>query len=474
MKGIKHILFGIGIVVSTISMAQPALPYPLDTIDGQVYYRYKVERSIGLYRISKNFGVSQEEILQANPQIQTTGLRYDEEIKIPVKGQNTLEKDTVQADYQDITKPKEKTSVVKKKLIVRQEVVQDTTVVDSIEIDSVVVTRDSSLIRLAVMLPLQAEAVKRDKNMDRFYDYYVGSLIAINEVQATGQAIEVFTYDIGKTAQKTNQLLNDSTWPKVDAIIGPAYTQQVTSASAFAKQDSTWLLVPFLSNVSAIENNPYLLQFNPSEKTEADTLARYLAQYGDSINCVLIEARQGDVIPSSIMALQQALKKHNVPTTTIPLAAILIDSLEGGFKKDVENIVIFNTEKFNNLQIVMPHLLKGVTDYRITLYSRYSWQNEKIILPQIYTSVFSDSISVTDTYTETFQQYFRHTLSSELPRYDLLGYDQTRHLLHLLQNNNLTDSAALQIWYGTQSNIQYQKSNLDGGYENQMIHIIRK
>jgi hypothetical protein len=232
--------------------------------------------------------------------------------------------------------------------------------------------------------------------------------------------------------------------------------------------------VPFLSNISAIENNPYLLQFNPSEKTEADTLARYLAQHADSINCVLIETKPGDIVPSSIMALQQALKNHNVPTTTIPLAAILTDSLEGGFKKDVENVVIFNTEKFNNLQVVMPHLLKGVADYRITLFSRYSWQNEKIILPQIYTSVFSDSISVTDTYTETFQQYFRHTLSSKLPRYDLLGYDQTRHLLHLLQNNSLTDSATLPVWQGTQSNIQYHKLHLDGGYENQVIHIIRK
>ena len=67
-------------------LGQQPLAYPLDTIDGKIYYRYTVERSIGLYRLSVNFGVSQEEILRANPIIQERGLRYDEVILIPAKG----------------------------------------------------------------------------------------------------------------------------------------------------------------------------------------------------------------------------------------------------------------------------------------------------------------------------------------------------------------------------------------------------
>ena len=63
----------------------PLLPYPTDTIDGRIYYRYTVERSIGLYRISVNFGVSQEEILKTNPHLQHQGLRFGEEILIPTQ-----------------------------------------------------------------------------------------------------------------------------------------------------------------------------------------------------------------------------------------------------------------------------------------------------------------------------------------------------------------------------------------------------
>lgn len=485
MQQLRVIYLFIAAMMSIGLSAQAILPYPLDTVDGQVYYRYTVERSIGLYRISKNFGVSQEEILQANPHLQTTGLRYDEVILIPAKGLETQLADSAPAATVaevPMEAPAEAKPIVvkeKKESILprykRQKLQQvDTVVVDTtaVAMDTTIVQKDSSVIRLALMLPLQADALKRDKNMDRFYDYYAGALIAINEVQATGQAIEVHTYDVGKNVQKTTQLLCDSTWQKVDAIVGPAYTQQVVAAAEFAKGDSTWMLVPFLSNVASIAHNPYLLQFNPSEHTEADTLARYLAQYGDSVNCVLIETKAGDVIPSGIMALHQALKAQGVPTSSISLTAMLADSLDGAFKMDMENIVIFNTEKYSNLKAVMPHLLQGHATYPITLFSHYSWQNEKIILPQLYTTIFSDSLMVSEPYEAVWQQYFNHTVSSTLPRYDLLGYDQMRHLLQLLQTS--ADSIATPVWNGLQADIQYHRVSPDGGYENRQIHIIRK
>lgn len=485
MQQLRVIYLFIAAMMSIGLSAQAILPYPLDTVDGQVYYRYTVERSIGLYRISKNFGVSQEEILQANPHLQTTGLRYDEVILIPAKGLGTQLADSAPAatvaeipmeapaEAKPIVVKEKKESILPK--YKRQKWQQvDTVVVDTtaVAMDTTIVQKDSSVIRLAMMLPLQADALKRDKNMDRFYDYYAGALIAINEVQATGQAIEVHTYDVGKNVQKTTQLLCDSTWQKVDAIVGPAYTQQVAVAAEYAQRDSTWMLVPFLSNVASIAHNPYLLQFNPSEHTEADTLARYLAQYGDSVNCVLIETKAGDVIPSGIMALHQALKAQGVPTSSISLTAILADSLDGAFKTDMENIVIFNTEKYSNLKAVMPHLLQGHATYPITLFSHYSWQNEKIILPQLYTTIFGDSLMVSEPYEAVWQQYFNHTVSSTLPRYDLLGYDQMRHLLQLLQTS--ADSIATPVWNGLQADIQYHRVSPDGGYENRQIHIIRK
>ena len=80
-------------------------------------------------------------------------------------------------------------------------------------------------------------------------------------------------------------------------------------------------------------------------------------------------------------------------------------------------------------------------------------------------------------YNLNFQEYFGHELSTTLPRYDLLGFDLTLHLLRMLQQAHTAGSNTLPtdtIWNGNLTDIQYQKVSPQGGYENQTIHIIRK
>ena len=509
------------VILAIIAWATPArgqqLDYPLDTINGQIYYRYTVERSIGLYRISLNFGVTQEDILKANPHLQHQGLRFEEVILIPAKN-ISLDISTTDVPTTDAPKASAKSSGqtrdkrrsrmvffdddkrIDKKLATQkpinrkateQKVVEQATfdkkphssepiVSDTIDIDTVVFVDslhtevlpkiDSTATQLAFLLPLHADVIKREKNMERFYDFYAGALIAIYEAQAKGQMLKVFTYDIGKTANRTKEILQQH--PEIrqmDAVIGPAYSQQVAMVMDSLCKDSVRMLIPFLSRVEGIATHPNVFKFNPSEQIEADTIARYLAQKGGSVNCVLVESKEGEVIPSGIKALHAALQREQVPTTTISLRALLTDSVGGEFRSDVENIVIFNTERYANLQTVMPHLLKLCGNYRITLYSHYSWQSENIILPQLYVSVFAQEPYIPETYQTLFDRYFAHELSSTHPRYDLLGYDLTSHLLHTLHHQTGNE-----VWEGTQTNIHYQQTAPEGGFENHIIHIIHQ
>ena len=497
----KHIY--IIALLALIAWTMPAkgqeLDYPLDTINGQIYYRYTVERSIGLYRISLNFGVTQEEILKANPHLQNQGLRFEEVILIPAKNlsveptvqenkdkkrtrmvlfdddqrltkKTTVKKPTARKAVKPVVKEQKTIEPAPQELLPTLPVVADTVIADTLVQADTLPKIDSTATRVAFLLPLHADAIKREKNMERFYDFYAGALIAIYEAQAQGQMLEVFTYDIGKTANRTQEVWQQH--PEIrqmDAVIGPAYSQQVAMVMDSLAEDSVRLLIPFLSRVEGIQNHPNVYKFNPSEQIEADTIARYLAQKSDSINCVLIESKEGEVIPSGIKALHAALKREQVPMTTISLHALLTDSVEGGLQNNVENIVIFNTERYANLQTVMPHILKLCGNYRVTLYSHYSWQAEKIVLPQLYASVFAQEPVVPATYQALFDRYFAHELSSERPRYDLLGYDLTSHLLHTLRHN-----VSEEVWEGIQARIHYQSTGEGGGYENHTIHIIHQ
>ena len=59
------------------------LSYPIDTINGYIVYRYKVERGKGLYRIGQTFGVTQQDIINWNPQLVNRGIHPEEELLIP-------------------------------------------------------------------------------------------------------------------------------------------------------------------------------------------------------------------------------------------------------------------------------------------------------------------------------------------------------------------------------------------------------
>lgn len=456
-----------------------------DTIKGKIYYRYTVERGVGLYQVSKRFGTTQEQLLKLNPEIRRSGLSYGQTIIVPALDMTAAAEVTeLSTDPESaIVTATEVTDSISLNLEERKQKIypnrrmrnegmapelmpmaeQDTLDSDSAALDT---------IRMAVMLPLHANTIKRTAIMDRFLDFYIGTLIAIYEAQNEGKFIELHTYDVGKTVQGVEKCATDSTWHAMDAIIGPAYGQQVEAMAKYALRDSTWLIAPFASEIESVQTNPYLLKFNPSSKDEADALAEYLLLSDDSVNCVVIKAREGENIPKSIQYLHTALDANGIPTTSTTIRNLLVDSAENAFVPGVENIVIFNTEKYNNLQAVIPHLLKLQKQYPITLYSRYTWQTEDIALPQIYTSIFHEATEESiKAYKAIYEQYFS-TPAAEHPRYDLLGYDLTKHLLALLPIN---DPLQLEeMWEGIQTRIMYQHPEEGSGYVNQEINIIRK
>lgn len=460
---------------------------PIDTIQGRLMYRYTVEKSVGLYRVSKNFGVSQDAIIEANPELRTRGLRFGEVIYIPVPEGRRVKAapadaaapaSTSKADRRKPAQPRElsrRDTISRRLHDPRIEVPREVeTVADSLPsvVDTTAVAdsipalwewNDSTTIRLSLLLPFQARNDKRDQHAERFMEFYEGCLLAAYDLQAEGQPLVLDVYDTEKNTAIVRQLLDSNSLAETQAVIGLAYPLQLMQVMTWAMEHKVPVLAPFIDYMEGIETNPYLYLFNSSAEQEARVLGQWLEAHRDSVNCVLVEAKDAD-IPSSVRLVHKEIKARQIPYTKTSIRQILDDSIQSALRDSVENILIFNTEKYSNVQVLIPRILNSKGSHAVTLRAQYSWTRENIYLPLLYTSIFStDQPTSRDAYEMHYERYFGHEHVSTTPRYDLLGYDLTRTIAAILKDTTYT---------GLQSDIQFEQVNPEGGYINTNVHVI--
>ena len=460
---------------------------PIDTIQGRLMYRYTVEKSVGLYRVSKNFGMSQDAIIEANPELRTRGLRFGEVIYIPVPEGRRVKAapadvaapaSTSKADRRKPAQPRElsrRDTISRRLHDPRIEAPHEVeTVADSLpsEIDTTVVANsipalwewnDSTAIRLSLLLPFQARNDKRDQHTERFMEFYEGCLLAAYDLQAEGQPLVLDVYDTEKNTAIVRQLIDSNRLAETQAVIGLAYPLQLMQVMPWAMEHQVPVLAPFIDYMEGIETNPYLYLFNSSAEQEARVLGQWLEEHRDSVNCVLVEAKDAD-IPSSIRLVHKEIKARQIPYTKTSKRQILDDSIQLALRDSVENILIFNTEKYSNVQVLIPRILNSKGSHAVTLRAQYSWTRENIALPLLYTSIFStDQPTARDAYEMHYERYFGHEHVSTTPRYDLLGYDLTRTIAAILRDTTYT---------GLQSDIRFEQVNHEGGYINTNVHVI--
>ena len=537
------------------------MPYPTDTIKGQVFYRYPVQKSEGLYRISKNFGVSQEDIVKYNPALQTSGLKLGQVILIPcieptdsskyiiheLQPKETLyglskrygvriariqelnpetskrmaigsrllipreEKAEVTTPQAESTTPKPESTTPKPESTTPPAAPQkDTTVMQPLKLVPVILNTtpeaakpdttvaDTALpagsstaitqpdtqlrelpIRIAFLLPLMANSVKRDANSDRFLEFYEGALLAVYEAQERGQTFELYTFDTEKADIHIRQQLALPEMQNMDAVIGPAYPSQVSIASAFCYENHVPVLVPFTQKVSDLQRNPWLLQFNPSEQQEAEAVCNALAAEKEQVNFVCFDD-EDNTAPTSVRLLKQTLAAQGFSITQTTMERLMNDSVKAALVPERRNILLFNTEKYSGIQPLMPRIEELSHSDGVELFSHYAWQKEQIPVKQLYTSVFNPTKPFDLrllAYSAAYKRWFGHELQNKAPRYDLLGYDLTCWLIRMLQQDPDMDAEeriTRTQWEGLQSDIRFLRPNPQGGYENTALRLLEK
>ena len=446
----------------SIATAQELLNYPLDTVNGEEVYRYDVEKSIGLYRIGVNFHVSQSEIVRLNPQLNEHGVRYGDTLLIPtgrkvekvkgerlkVKGERLKEKGEPQVKETQATVVKTEVKEMTAKEPVQKEffVREDLPVVPVIE-EAASPAADSS-------------KVVRSTNADRLLEFYQGALLAMYRLQNDSVRYRLRVFDTERSERRVNALCEAHELDHVQAILGLVYPIQIERMAQWCEEHNVPLMLPFSDDIN-LANRPNVLQFNSTDEQEADSLCAWIKSH--DAHCVAIDVREAD-LAGSVRTLRQRMQKQEISCTTLPLRDLINDSAAYAMDTAKEKLIILHSDKYQHVRILLPHLQKLQEEgYSVRIVSQYSWQKEDIHLPQVYLSMFDDPMQ-REEYDALWNTYFNATHVSEVPRYDLLGYDLMQALIAWLNGQKEIE--------GLQSDIRWIQTGEKSGWQNSTVKIV--
>ena len=413
------------------------------------YVSYEVKKKKEtLYSISKQFGITINELIEANPQAEN-GIKRGDVLRIPIVEENIPKATDV--SHRHIVQPKETIYGVSHKYGLSQEqllsanpqLADGLRIGDTLNVSGAFITpapikphkttieKHSGKYRIVYLLPFSSAAEEvSGTSIDRFIDFYRGSLIALDDLKKQGYSFEVYAFDTQLGVEKVKDVLKNKMPSSVDLIIGPAYPAQVSLVADYAKEHKINQVVPFTSKIDNSDKFSLQYQFNPStEELDAKIVERILYDnkkssfvfvnfpYTDQKSYSLPESLKTELRHKSIkyaeynahdMTAQQLQQIINNKAVVV-LSSCNTQDLDQFFAR-------FSGYRCENSVFV---LSEDMFDYVNA--NRYTIEAKEYLSYSLFNATPSEE------YLNKYRDYFHVRNPRYVPNYDLLGYDLTSY-----------------------------------------------
>ena len=203
-----------------------------------------VQRKENIYRISRMYGISELELVNANPELRERKMKVDEVLCIPYSKAEQEKKAAARPKYEE---------EIPVDLIVPTD--------EELFAESKLIPQDIEQIKAAVILPLMlADSVSSEQM--KMVEFYEGVLLALDSLKKQGVSVDLHIYDSGSKWASIKPILARPEMREMNLIIGPVHDTHISEAAAFADTTGIRLVVPFARQVDAVFTNPYIYQVN--------------------------------------------------------------------------------------------------------------------------------------------------------------------------------------------------------------------
>lgn len=365
---------------------------------------YKVKKKDTLYGIAKKFGLTEDQLRAANPEMKAADytLKKGDRILIPYPSEEPA---TPAVKPAPVAKPVQKAA--------------------------------PAAMRVGVMLPLHN--INGDGR--RMMEYYRGLLMGCDSLKRAGYHIDVHAWNVTIDDDIT-KFTSDPEAAKCNIIFGPLYTHQVRGLAEFCKARDIKMVIPFSINGDDVARYSQIFQvWQSPDRLNNSAIEAYLRLFPQAhpvfIDCNDTTSRKGVFT----FGLRNRLESKNITYNITNL-----NSSEGMFAKafrtNQQNVVILNTGRMAELTVALAKLaslqnlnpnikitLFGYTDW--LLYADYDldkfFRFDTYIPAQFY---YNPQNARTRQFEQTYRRWFHEGLQVNYnPRFGLTGYDHAQFFL---------------------------------------------
>lgn len=419
---------------------------------------HKVKRKETVFSISRAYGISEKELLDANPDVQNGKLKRGMFLCIPHKRKLAVKR----------LPPVQTETPTNEELFNRNQQA----------------ARRIQTIDVALMLPFLLDS--RGGEQALMVEYYEGLLLAVDSLKRQNVNIDLHVYDTGDRNSSLDALLSKPELKQMDIIFGPGHSEHIKAVSDFAKEHDIRLVIPFTSKDSEVFNNPKIYQINTPQSYLFSQVHKLFADNFASYNVVFIEVGDEKDKTEYIKGMKQELDNRGIVWRSIPMPDTQ-DEVAKVLDAGKPNIFIPTSGSNVALIKLLPvlQLICRTEDnpYELHLFGYPEWQkyyNDHLqafyeLDTYFYSSFYTNNLlEGPKAYHRKFRQWYNKEMANTYPKYGMLGFDTAYFFLKGLSRygSNLEERLGNMDYIPVQTGFHFERVNNWGGFINKKVFFV--
>lgn len=417
-----------------------------------------------IFRICRNYDITQAEFLEANPKYRYNKLKQGAVVRIP------FSKDELAQRRQRINDAHN-----------RMQSISDSTLFSMNELQQ---EESDGIITAALILPFSLDD-STSTLQKQMIEFYQGMLLSLDRLKNENISVNLKVFDSEGEDKPLTPLLESGQLDDVDIIFGPRWTNHISEVARWAAARRIPVVNPMNRDADDVYNNPYVYQLNtPQSYFNQEIYNHFLEQFSNP-NVIIMDAdefRRNEFIDG----LKTILKDHNIPYSTLDIDTAyqeLMDTLVPG----KQNIMIINSSSSGPLNTLLP-VMQLITRTKAPEIETHLFGYPEY---QIYAQDHLDELYEVDTWFYTwfytnnmlqesveFNNKFRRSFSRQMlvsyPSFAPYGYDTGYYFLKGLATygkdfeNHLNELDTNPVHTG----FKFERVNNWGGFINRKVFFV--